>query len=125
MKKKMFEVWMQMYICKNIDKLPLLDIAAFIDCEIEEVKDEYNRLKATGLAEQYKGVSDEEITLMRQETKKTRGRPKGVTTTVEKENCTKMSDTSKKMIEIPLEEYIRLQWEAGFSAGMLHILELE
>lgn len=123
MKKKMFEVWMQMYICENIDKLSLFDIAAFIDCEIEEVKDEYNRLKATGLAEQYKGVSDEEITLMRQETKKTRGRPKSVTTAVEKENCTKMSDTSQKMIEIPLEEYIRLQWEAGFSAGMLQVLE--
>lgn len=28
-----------------------------------------------------------------------------------------------QMVEIPIEEYARLQWEAGFSAGMLQVLE--
>lgn len=33
-----------------------------------------------------------------------------------REECT-------QMVEISLEEYVRLQWEAGFGAGMLQVLE--
>lgn len=31
--------------------------------------------------------------------------------------------SNTQMVKIPLDEYVRLQWEAGFSAGMLQILE--
>lgn len=33
------------------------------------------------------------------------------------------SEECTQMVEISLEEYARLQWEAGFSAGMLQVLE--
>jgi hypothetical protein len=40
-----------------------------------------------------------------------------------KENENLECTSNTQMIKIPLDEYVRLQWEAGFSAGMLQILE--
>lgn len=115
---KLFDVWKQIYIYKNMDKMSAFDIAAFIDCKTEEVNSEYNRLKVAGLVEQYKNISDADFNKIREDSKKKSvGRPKKIIST--------LYENDSPRIEISLEEYARLQWEAGFSAGILHILELK
>lgn len=123
---KVFDIWKQIYICKNIDKLSLFDIAAFVDCETQEVKDEYNRLKAANLYEQYRRVSDEDLNEMIEKAHgvgKKRGRPAKIININNNVPRKEVREEECATVRIPITEYAMLQWKSGFCEGVLRILE--